>query len=192
MQNVNVFALSPTQENLTLLSSLEAGSEAILTQANCNTMTYILSAPQEGEPGINQPAEGIIVYVPGSVLAPAVMVQGGMVGETITSPPTYAPAPFEVNAEISLLETTSSPDGTTIQVVISILNYGTEPITLSEFDITLTPENTAPLALSKADPGLPEKIKPGESKTISLVFPRPVTDTATLKIFTIEYELDNY
>jgi hypothetical protein len=192
LENPYGFALSPTPENLSVLSSLQGGEQAILTWETCNTVTYILTAPQAGELGMGQSISGIVVYVPSSTSGAGLSVQGNLEGETITSPPTYAPAPSEVNAEISLLETTTSPDGTTLQVVVSILNYGTGAIALLERDITLTPENAAPLALSKSDPKMPEKIKPGESKTFSLVFPRPDTSIATLKIYKVEYDLEDY
>jgi hypothetical protein len=196
LDNNYVFALSPTTDNLNLLSALQSGEEAILTRENCNSETYYLSAPQAGEPGTEiltgEPAYQLVVYIPDSASASGVTVQGELVGETITSPPTYAPAPSEVNAEISLLETSTSPDGANLQVVISILNYGAKTITLTESDISLTPEGAAPLAISRADPILPQEIEPAESKTFTLDFPRPDTTTATLKIYTVVYDLDNY
>jgi hypothetical protein len=196
LENNAVFALSPTPENLTLLNALLGGEEALITWENCNTSKYVLSAPEPGVPGAeilsDQSTVGIIGYVPESALAPGVYVQGGLMEETITSFETPESGEYVIDAEISLPVTSTSEDGKTIKVVISILNYGSAPLTFSESDIMLTPEDAAPLELIKSDPRLPEKIKPGESKTFTLDFPRPATDTALLKIFTVEFDLDNY
>lgn len=196
LENNNVFALSPTPENLTLLNALLGGEEALITWENCNSAKYVLSAPEPGIPGAeiltDQSTIGIIVYVPESALAPGVFVQGGLMEETITSFETPESGEYVIDAEISLPETSTSKDGRTIQVVISILNYGSAPFTLSESDIWLTPEDAVPLALIRSEPSLPQEIKPGESKTFTLDYPRPATDTAILKIFTIEFDLDNY
>jgi hypothetical protein len=196
LENNAVFGLSPTQDNLTLLGALQGGEGAIITWENCNTETYLLSAPQTGEPGIemliSEPTSQLVVYIPGSASSPGEWVQAGLVGETTTSFETAEPGSSVLDAEISLLETTTSADKQTIQISISILNYGSAPITLTESDILLTPEKAAPLVLTHSDPSLPQEIKPRKSKAFTLVFPRPATDTATLKIFTIEYDLEDY
>jgi hypothetical protein len=41
-------------------------------------------------------------------------------------------------------------------------------------------------------PRLPEEIKPGEIKTFDFTFRRPASQTATLKIFTVEYDIEGY
>jgi len=196
LENNYVFALSHTPENSVLLNALQGGEQAIITWGNCNLATYILSDPQPGVPSTeiltDQASVGMIVYVPGSSSVSGVTVQGVLAGEIINAPPTFEPSTSEVNAEISLLETSTSQDNQTIQVVISILNYGSEPITLTENDISLTPSDEAPLTISRADPKLPQNIQPAESKTFTLIFPRPDTATATMKIFTVEYDLEDY
>jgi hypothetical protein len=190
----SVFALSPTQANLDLLANLQGGEQATITWENCNTATFILFAPQTGDPDAevftDQSAFGLIVYIPESPSTLGMLVQGGLAGETITSPPT--PEPSEVNAEISLLETSTSDNQQTIQVVISIVNYGSDPITLTENDISLTPNDAAPLKVTRVDPALPQEINPDETKPFTLIFPRPDTATATMKIFTVEYDLEDY
>jgi hypothetical protein len=133
-----------------------------------------------------------VLYLPESDAIPGLWVQGDLAGETIIAPPTPAPYAGEVNAEITLLETSTSDDRQTIQVVISILNYGSEPLPLTESDISLAPADTTPLPVTRIDPALPQEINPYESKTFTLIFPRPDTVTAILKIFTVEYDLEDY
>jgi hypothetical protein len=196
LENNTVFALSPTQENLDLLSALQGGEQATITWQDCNTASFTLLAPQYGTPDkdifADESTIGLVVYLAESDAIPGIWVQGGLAGETIIAPPTPAPNAGEVNAEISLLETSTSNDRQTIQVVISILNYGSEPITVNESDISLTPADKAPLPVTRADPALPQLISTNESKTFTLVFPRPDTPMSTLKIYTVEYDLGNY
>jgi hypothetical protein len=196
LANNTVFALSPTKENLDLLSALQGGEQATITWQDCNTATYTLFTPTYGVPGTelfsDQVSIGLVVYMPESVVLPGMWVQGGLAGETIIAPPTSATYAGEVNAEISLLETSTSDDQQTIQVVISILNYGSDPITLTTGNVSLTPEGATPLAITRADPPLPQQIGLAESQTFTFIFPRPDTPTATLKIFTVEYDLEDY
>ena len=85
-----------------------------------------------------------------------------------------------------------SADGKTIRVGVSILNNGQSAITLTANDVSLAYENTAPVAPASAEPALPLEIKPGTSEAIYFVFPRPSSPSATLKIFSVEYELEGY
>jgi hypothetical protein len=196
LQNNNVFALSPTETNLDIFTTLQGGDEATITWENCNTATFTLFAPKTGNSGAeifsDQLAIGLIVYIPESPSSSGMLVQGGLAGETITTPPTAEPFTGEVNAEISLLETSPSDDQKTIQVVISILNYGSEPITLLPGDISLIAQGAAPLTFLRTDPQLPQQIEPAKSMNFTLIFPRPDTSIATLKIYTVEYDLEDY
>lgn len=185
-----VFALSPTSENLALQN--KNPEKAIVTWENCNSSTYTLSAPQTGLPDMNtlldQSFSGITIFVQNS--NDGFVIHGEFMGEEIQAFDT--PDPSSIQAEISLLETTTSTDGKTIRVEVSILNSGQSPITLSTSDISLTPENATALALETSEPALPKEIKVGATETIYLTFIRPATPTATLKIFSAEYELDGY
>jgi hypothetical protein len=192
----NVFALSPNQENLDILNATQGGDEVTITWESCNTTTYNLSSIEAGSPDpailLDQKTIGLVVYVPDSPLDPGLTLQGALEGETITNPPTAAPSSGEVDAEISLLDTTTSSDKLTLQVLVSIKNYGASPITLSASDIILTPEGSASLAIASSDPALPQAIQPGVTQTFTLVFPRPQTETATVTIYTVEYDLEGF
>jgi len=185
-----VFALSPTTENLALQN--KNPDKAIVTWANCNSSSYTLSAPQAGVPDMNtlldQSFSGITIFVQNG--NDGFVIHGEFVGEEIQAFDT--PDPSSIQAEISLLGTTTSADGKTIRVEVSILNNGQSAITLSASDVSLTPENATAVALETSEPALPKEIKVGATETIYLTFPRPSTPTATLKIFSAEYELDGY
>ncbi|HBG74852.1 MAG: hypothetical protein A2X25_07875 [Chloroflexi bacterium GWB2_49_20] len=51
-----------------------------------------------------------------------------------------------------LLVTTTSPDGSKLQVGISVYNYGQIAGTLSDSDVSLTPEGGSPVAPVLAEP----------------------------------------
>jgi hypothetical protein len=193
---VYVFALSPTQGNLDLFATLQGDEQAILTSEDCDAVEYILSAPQPGEPNqqgsAGQSASAITIYIPGSSTASGEFIQGELVGVTIASLAGSEPAPPDPKVEISLLSIYTPSNGQHLQVVISILNAGTPPITVSNSDFILTPQGAPELALIQSYPSLPTKISPDEVITFNLVFPRPSTPTATLKILSQSFDLNGY
>jgi hypothetical protein len=190
------FALSPTPDNLSLVSTLATGNTAKATWSNCNSTTYSLFAP---EPGIfdasalpDQSIAGITIFFQTDTSGNGFVVRGELTEEQISTINTPASGGSEIQAEISLLETTASPDGTTIQIGVSIQNYGGSAFMLSASDISLTPQDAAPLVMAGSDPPLPKEITPGATETIYFAFPRPASPTAVLKIFTIEYDIEGY
>jgi len=188
-----VFALSPTENNLAFQNSLQADESASITWENCNTVTFKLSAPQADMPDhsilMDQSTSGITIFVQQEA-AKGFVIKGELADETIKTFNT--PDASQVQAEISLLETTTSEDGQTIRIEISILNYGEVSFILTSNDISLTPENASALTVTGAEPSLPHEIKPGETSTIYLTFSRPSSQTATLKILAAEYEIEGY
>jgi len=189
-----VFGLSPSANNLALETSIKSGDQATITLGNCNSTKYSLSVPQQGVPNnstlLDQSVSEITVFVQPDSSTAGFVVTGELLGETITSFNT--PDTSQIQAEVSLLETTTSADGKTIRVGISVLNSGGSPITLSANDVSLTPENAAAIALEISEPALPKEIKTGATETFHFTFARPNTPTATIKVFSAEYELDGY
>lgn len=187
-----VFALSPTENNLALKSSLKSGDAAIVTWENCNSTTYKLSDVQAGLPDtsalLDQTSSQITIFVRENSTATGFVVKGELAEETISVFNT--PDTSELQAEISLLEASTSEDGQTIEIEISILNYGESSFTLSSSDVSLTPENAAPLTPINTKPPLPHEIKPTETVTFLLTFPHPASQSATLKVLTVEYEVE--
>jgi hypothetical protein len=66
--NKSVFVISPTIDNLSLISDVKAGDIATVTSANCKTTSYILSLAIPGSLNIptlfDQPATGITIIMP--------------------------------------------------------------------------------------------------------------------------------
>ena len=192
-----VFVLSPTPDNLALMSTITVGSTAKATWQNCNSTTYNLLAPQQGSLNDSivpdQAVDGITILFQTDVSGAGFVFNGELTEQQLSTIPTPASGVSDIQAEISLLETTTSADGANITVGVSILNYGAAAFTLSASDISLrTQQDGTSLVMTSSEPPLPKEIGAGSTETIYFTFPRPASPTATLKILTIEYEIEGY
>jgi hypothetical protein len=245
-----VFILSPTPQNISVMSTISTGSPATLLGPGCTPVTYSLTAPQSGsldgsvfagqsdeqitvffptassgagftfrgrrvtEPvvALNPPTptlENILVLpttagntalpVVENTAVPSVVPAGQSISsptaeniiptsEATVPPPDYA----EVLAEIGLVDTSLSLFRTSLKIEVSIYNFGEIPIILSESNVTLKQPDGTLLALKSSNPDFPAQIQPGETKTIELNFQKPSSPTATLKILTVEYDIEGY
>ena len=189
-----VFGLSPTQDNLSLISSLPPGSTGIATWNNCNSTSYTLFALEENPVGIStfldQSTEGITIFLPSDSFTPNYIVRGELTGEQISIIDT--PSGNDIQAEISLLETTASPDGTSVRIGITVQNYGQAVFTLSASDVSLTTSEGTPLAMLGSEPPLPKEIAAGDTETLYFTFQLPKSPTAFFRVLGIEYEVGGY
>jgi hypothetical protein len=190
-----VFVLSPTPDNLSLISGLTAGDTAKATWSNCNSTTYNLFTLEQSPASIStlldQSTSGITIFVQSDPSTASLVVRGELTEEQLSTVNTPA-AGTEIQAEISLLETIPSSDGATIKVGISIQNYGTAAFALSMDDVSLIQPDAIPLILVNSEPPLPKEIGVGATEIIYFTFPRPNSHTATIRILDIEYEVDGY
>ena len=190
------FVLSPSPDNLAIMPTLTIGSTAKVTWSNCNSTTYTLSAPQPATFSSSalpdQSVEGITVFFQTDVSGAGFVFRGELTEEQITTFDTPVPGAADIQAEISLLETTTSPDGASIRVGVSIQNLGAAAFMLSGTDVTLTQPDGTLVSMLSSEPPLPKEIAPATIETIYFFFSRPVSPTATLRLFTVEYELEGY
>ena len=133
-----------------------------------------------------------MILVQASPSAAGYVVTGELSEEIIKAFDTPQPGPSSRQAEVSLLETTTSTDKATMRVGVSILNTGTAPLSLTTDDVVLTPENGTAAAPTSAEPPLPHDFQPGKTETIYLTFPRPAASTAVIKITNVEFDLENF
>ena len=191
-----VLALSPTATNAALKEAVKDGDKATLILANCNATVFSVSAPQPAPSNVatllTQPASGLVILVQASPSAAGFVVTGELSEEILKAIDTPQPGPSNRQAEVSLLDTSTSADKATIRVGVSILNSGTAPFTLAASDVSLTPENGAPTAPTSAEPSLPHDFQPGKIETITFTFPRPSSDKAAIKIIDAEFDLENF
>lgn len=120
---------------------------------------------------------------------PSVTETEVLVIATSTPPP---PGTIVREAEVSFLEKAVSADGQSLQVGISILNYGAAAFTVSAGDVSLTPENAAPLAPLSTEPALPREVGPGATETFYFTFPQPASGAVVFKIFDAEFDLEDF
>jgi hypothetical protein len=190
------FMLSPTVENLNLLTSLPEGTSVTATWSNCNSMTFTLSDPQPAdlEPTYlpEQSTASILIFLQLDATGEGFMVNGEMTGEQISAFNTPDASAGELQAEIGLVETGVSSDGNNIHLTVSIYNFGGTAFSLSAGDVSLTPAGAEPLAMTTSEPALPREIAPAATEIFTFTFPRPSTPTSTLKVFTVEYDVDGY
>lgn len=188
--NINyVFALSPDPNNLALKNTVKNGDPATIRWADCGTDEYVVTSIDSNRPAdsilFDQSAGGLTIFVQGASL----VIKGARPEVSVPE----IPSPTEANAiqaEISFLGNTTSPDGKSVQITIAISNTGATAISLTSNDISLTAENATPLAPLSVEPSLPQEIKPGASATLSITFPHPAVNTAVLRILT--FSVDYY
>ena len=140
----------------------------------------------------DQSVQGITVFFQTDASGASFVFRGELTEEQISTLSTPVPEAGEIQAEVSLLETTSSADGATIKTGISILNYGGSAFTLSANDISLTEQDGTMIAMLSSEPALPKEIPPGSIETIYFTFTRPGSPAAILKIFSVEYDIEGY
>ena len=187
-----VFLLSPTTENLLLGYVLKGGEPARIAWANCDSASFILEAPRQETLDVpallDQSSSGISVVIQGDPAAAAWVIQGELAGEEIQAVST--PKPEDVLAEISLLGTELSQDGTLLKVSVSVVNYGQKSLTVTSGDVSLLADGVTTMPLG-SEPALPREIVPGATETFSFTFARPAASEATLRIFDAEYLFTN-
>jgi len=182
-----VFALSTAPDNLALRSALKAGDEATIVWADCGTDEYVVKSLETGVTDMatltDQSAGGVTVFVQSGPGGEGFTIKGGR--PEVKAVETPGPAnENEIQADISFLGDTTSADGKTIRIGVSILNRGARPISLTSDDISLTPESAAPIPLLSVEPALPRDIEPGATETFYLTFARPGVNVAVLRILT--------
>ena len=192
--NVNyVFALNSAPSTLALKDTLKSGDEAKIAWADCTTDEYVVKSIETSLPAnsalFDQTKGGITVFVQGGPSTVSLVVKGAR--PQIQAPET--PSPTEANAvqaEISFLGNTPSPDGKSVQITLTLTNTGSTPISLTTNDISLTPANAASLAPLSVESSLPQTIQATAGATFSIMFPHPGVKTAVFKI--LDFSVDLY
>src|SRR5574341_934771 len=144
-----VFVLSPTPQNLTVMSTISIGTSAKVTRSNCNSSTYKLSAGQTGLLDISafsdQAIENMIVFFQTDNSGAGFVFKGELTEEQISTINTPETGGSDIHADIGLLDTTTSADGTTIRIGVSIYNWGQSAFALSVGDVLLTQQDSTAL-----------------------------------------------
>lgn len=168
-----VFALSPTPNNMALKDAVKNGDPMTIVWADCGSDEYVMSAlevgPQNYPALLDQSTPGIAVFVQADPPSQLVL-KGVRPMPPAAQSPDATPNPDEIQAEVVFGDTITSPDKKTIKMSVSITNTGATAFSIAPGDISLTPENAAPLAPLSVEPALPQEVKPGPARAFKLPF----------------------
>lgn len=184
-----VFALSPTSNNLILNTTLKAGDLAVINWADCSKDDYVVKSIDTLSPSdlniLDQTTGGITVYVRTDSSSLVIRGEHPIIQSAET------PLPTDVNAiqlDIQFSDLTP-PDNSSVKIGLNITNKGTQTVTLTNNDISLTAENGSEVFPLAVEPALPQDIQPNGTITLAVTFPKPGTNSAVLRILdtTVDY-----
>ncbi len=91
--------------------------------------------------------------------------------------------------DMLFLKGSISPDQATVTLDIKLINKGVNPITLTNEDLSVTPEGGTATLPTTVTPALPQEIAPGARLRISVMFLNPKTPSVVLRILdlTVSY-----
>lgn len=186
---VGLSAFGPDQ------ARLQGFTQALYTGDDCSSTLYQLSpllAADLNTPNLLDLLPGdLAILIPGEAGQTGYLLQGSSTGQLIIPPTQGAGTQGEVQIEVGILEVKPSADGFSIQVRLSIYNYGAAAITVTTNDLKLVAAGQAqPPAASQ--PPLPVEIAPGQTVELVLTFPSPAQGVGVLDVFTLEYDLADF
>jgi hypothetical protein len=184
-----VFALSPTRDNLALNTVLKAGEPVIINWADCSKDEYVIKSIDTAQPNdlhiFDQSTGGLIVYVQTESSTLLIRGERPVVQSAETAVPTSENA-TQLDIQFSDL---TPPDDQSVRIGLNLTNQGTQVVTLTDKDISLTTENGPEVFPLVVEPALPQDIQPSGSLSIAVTFPKPQTSSAVLRILdtTLDY-----
>ena len=183
-----VFGLSPTGDNLSLAPQLKNGDPIKIAWGDCSSDDYVVASIGNAVPAaaalMTQSQSGITIFIPPSGGSDGWAIEGQR-PEAMVTPVPETPNPNAVSAEVSFLGQSTSADGKTLTLKLSVKNTGTNVIHLSQGDISL-----GAVAPTSVDPALPMDIQPGATATFSFTFAKPGGNTAVFKL--LDFSVDLY
>ena len=186
-----VFALSPTTGNLGLTNLLKTGDPALITWADCSQDEYRIKSSEIAQASdktiFDQSSGGLLVYLRTDVTTPMLVFRAERpviqpLGTDQTPSVNSAQLDIQINYDLA------APDAGSVKIGLSITNQGTESITLTNTDLSLTVESQEPEFPLIVEPGLPMEILPGKTITLAATFPKPQANIAVLKILDITFD----
>jgi hypothetical protein len=185
-----VFGLSPTKDNLSLNTVLKAGDPITINWADCSKDEYVVKTTETanaGDTGIfDQSHGGITVFIGVTSSTPGLVIRGG---RPIVQPAeTQVATPENTNQiDLQILDFTQ-PDDQTVQFRITVTNKGAQVILLTNHDISLKTDTGPEVAPQAVEPVLPQDLKPGDTLSLTLTFPKPQAKSAVLRILDVTFE----
>lgn len=109
----------------------------------------------------------------------------------------YVTLPFTGGAaaaagsSISLARVEVSTDLTSLIIGGQVTNLGTQPLVITESDVTLQAQDGSVYLLLSTNPSFPWPVSSGQTLQFFLTYQRPPTDTAVFRVLNQEFELTN-
>ncbi len=181
-----VFIVKPLAGGPDLQRELISGVPLVVQWADCGREEFVLTDVQPGGPDAqnllaqSSPGIAVIVQPQGSSLG---YVIHGQRPELVNPPTPQATLPYAVAVDITYELTSPSPDQQTLDIKLTITNRGSQALTLTNDDLSLTAGGQPPLSPLSVQPALPQTIQPRESLKVTITFPNPGGHTAVLKVF---------
>jgi hypothetical protein len=183
-----VFALSPTKDNLALNSVLKAGDPAIISWADCSKDEYTVKSVETAQTNdlklFDQSTGGLTIYV--QTNDSALVIHGE---RPLAQPAETAAATSENTTQLNIqFSDLTPPDDKSVKIGLEITNEGSQTITLTNQDISLTSDNNAEVFPLITEPALPQDIPPGGTLSMAVTFPKPAANSAVLRIINLTFD----
>lgn len=173
-------------------ASLKPGDALAVQWADCGREEFIFTEFQPGAPDaevlLAQAAPGMAVIIQPVGVAAAYVIYGQR--QELVNPPT--PEPTVENAilvDITFNGTNLSAEDQTLTVDLTLTNRGSQAITMTNSDLSLTAEGQQPLSPLSVVPALPQEIQLEGSLSLTITFPNPGGNTAVLRVLDTTVDL---
>jgi hypothetical protein len=187
-----VFTYIPAVTNLDLKNALSVGEPMMVQWADCGREEFIFTdldqLPTNIQELLAQNEPGIVVIIQAVGDKQGYIIHGQR-PELINLP---TPEPTQENAilvDITFGNTSISADGKTLIAQLAVTNRGSQSITLTNDDLSLTAEGQVPVSPLEVQPALPQGIQPGASLPLMITFANPGGNTAVFKFLDITMDL---
>ncbi len=187
-----IFILTPPLGSPDLQATLIPGDPMVVQWADCGREEFVYTELQVGtidsQALLAQNSTGIAVVVRLLGNSGSYLLRGQR--PELINPAT--PEPTSENAvtvDITFDATSFSADGKQLTTRLTITNRGSQAITITNNDLSLTPENGAPEAPLQVVPGLSQELQPGASLPLVITFTNPGGHVATLRVLDITVDL---
>lgn len=188
----DIYALSPTRENLISAAASQAGDPIDITWADCAHESYTSNGVQQLETGLtellNDGSSGITIFVQMDE-SQALLIQGELIASFGGERDGESQGTGD-QAKIQYVYTSVSEDGETLFMSTSVLNSSGDVMVLQEGDFSLTTADNQTLSPLNTEPVPPIEIEPGAETGIHVSFPNPVGDTAVLNIQSLKADVE--
>ncbi len=187
-----VFIVKPLTGGPDLQRDLITGEALVVQWADCGREDFVLTDIQAGGPDVQnllaQGSPGIAIIVQPEGTSPGYVIHGQR-PELVNPPTPQATLPYAMAVDITYELTSPSVDQQTLDIKLTITNRGSQALTLTEADLSLTADGQPPLSPLSVQPALPQAILPGVSLPVTITFTNPGGHTAVLKVFDVTADL---